>query len=143
MSGGGGGSSGGKKPPTFLECSFCGKEFGSKSIGIHEPQCLQKLRRTEIEETAEETRQKGMRRKKKSSKDKEKKDLFFGGGVGTGGGALRGTPKMVQYTVQGEEETNSGTGGGGSMETGKIILPRIQPNSLINYKAFSDHNSSR
>jgi hypothetical protein len=38
------------KPPTFVECSVCGREFGSKSIRIHEPQCLSKLRRTEIKD---------------------------------------------------------------------------------------------
>ncbi|THD26003.1 Zinc finger protein [Fasciola hepatica] len=30
-----------KKPPTVV-CYICGREFGTKSIGIHEPQCLEK-----------------------------------------------------------------------------------------------------
>ncbi|XP_052794669.1 zinc finger protein 474-like isoform X2 [Mya arenaria] len=52
---GGGGSTGGagafgggqskapvfKKPPTMV-CYICGREFGTKSIAIHEPQCLEK-----------------------------------------------------------------------------------------------------
>ncbi|XP_067936546.1 zinc finger protein 474-like [Watersipora subatra] len=29
------------RPPTMV-CYICGREFGSKSIGIHEPQCLRK-----------------------------------------------------------------------------------------------------
>lgn len=31
----------GARPPTVI-CYICGREFGSKSIGIHEPQCLKK-----------------------------------------------------------------------------------------------------
>ncbi|KAH3730005.1 hypothetical protein DPMN_055984 [Dreissena polymorpha] len=50
---GGGGSGGGaepvketkapviKRPPTMI-CYICGREFGTKSIDIHEPQCLEK-----------------------------------------------------------------------------------------------------
>ncbi|CAG7833627.1 unnamed protein product, partial [Allacma fusca] len=62
------------KPPLFIECSVCGREFGSKSIQIHEPQCLQKLRRTEIaqqetEQTPPSTTKK-TRRKKKTSERK-------------------------------------------------------------------------
>jgi hypothetical protein len=53
------------KPPTFVECSVCGREFGSKSIVIHERQCLQKLRRTEI---IQDEPNKGGRRKKKTPK---------------------------------------------------------------------------
>ena len=30
-------------PPTRV-CYICGREFGSKSIGIHEPQCMEKWR---------------------------------------------------------------------------------------------------
>ncbi|XP_069818764.1 zinc finger protein 475 isoform X5 [Dendropsophus ebraccatus] len=30
------------KPPPTVVCYICGREFGSKSIGIHEPQCLKK-----------------------------------------------------------------------------------------------------
>lgn len=30
-----------KRPPTMV-CYICGREFGSKSISIHEPQCLEK-----------------------------------------------------------------------------------------------------
>ncbi|XP_018119712.1 zinc finger protein 474 [Xenopus laevis] len=30
-----------KQPPTVV-CYICGREFGTKSISIHEPQCLQK-----------------------------------------------------------------------------------------------------
>ena len=30
-----------KRPPTIV-CYICGREFGSKSISIHEPQCLEK-----------------------------------------------------------------------------------------------------
>lgn len=30
-----------RKPPTMV-CYICGREFGSKSIAIHEPQCLEK-----------------------------------------------------------------------------------------------------
>ncbi|GLV43427.1 hypothetical protein CBL_03969 [Carabus blaptoides fortunei] len=29
-------------PPVRVECSVCGRMFGTKSIGIHEPQCLKK-----------------------------------------------------------------------------------------------------
>ena len=89
------------KPPLFIECSVCGREFGSKSIRkeaqklttivshrfmenmlklaenvaeIHEPQCLQKLRRTEIANQEDDetfaptttTTNKKARRKKKS-----------------------------------------------------------------------------
>lgn len=32
-----------RRPPTVV-CYICGREFGSKSISIHEPQCLQKWR---------------------------------------------------------------------------------------------------
>lgn len=53
------------RPPTFVECSVCGREFGSKSIIIHEPQCLQKLRRTEIKDNEPINGRK--RRKKKTS----------------------------------------------------------------------------
>ena len=28
--------------PRTVVCYICGREFGSKSIGIHEPQCLKK-----------------------------------------------------------------------------------------------------
>ena len=56
------------KPPTFVECSVCGREFGSKSITIHERQCLQKLRRTEITpEPTSNSSNKGGRRKKKTA----------------------------------------------------------------------------
>ena len=30
-----------KRPPTVI-CYICGREFGTKSIDIHEPQCLKK-----------------------------------------------------------------------------------------------------
>lgn len=30
-----------RRPPTMV-CYICGREFGSKSIAIHEPQCLEK-----------------------------------------------------------------------------------------------------
>lgn len=30
-----------RRPPTMV-CYICGREFGSKSISIHEPQCLEK-----------------------------------------------------------------------------------------------------
>ena len=30
-----------RRPPTIV-CYICGREFGSKSISIHEPQCLEK-----------------------------------------------------------------------------------------------------
>ena len=30
-----------KKPPSMV-CYICGREFGTKSIAIHEPQCLEK-----------------------------------------------------------------------------------------------------
>ncbi|XP_071997328.1 zinc finger protein 474-like [Engystomops pustulosus] len=30
------------KPPPTIVCYICGREFGSKSISIHEPQCLKK-----------------------------------------------------------------------------------------------------
>ena len=29
-------------PPRFHVCYICGREFGSKSISIHEPKCLEK-----------------------------------------------------------------------------------------------------
>ena len=32
-----------KRPPTVI-CYICGRQFGSKSIDIHEPQCLEKWR---------------------------------------------------------------------------------------------------
>ena len=32
----------GKKPPTVI-CYICGREYGTKSIAIHEPQCLKKF----------------------------------------------------------------------------------------------------
>lgn len=134
---------GGRKPPTFIECSVCGREFGSKSIGIHEPQCLQKLRRTEIANNSS-TDQGKPRRKKKSSKDKEKEqaqkqfqDQYYGTLGGNKG--FRNTPAMVQYRLEGEDQEDSNR----HLDTSKIILPRIQTNSLINYKAFTDHNSSR
>lgn len=44
------------KPPNFVKCSICGREFGSKSIVIHEPQCLERLRQTEIKEAEEKKR---------------------------------------------------------------------------------------
>uniref|UniRef100_A0A8C6FP40 C2HC/C3H-type domain-containing protein n=1 Tax=Moschus moschiferus TaxID=68415 RepID=A0A8C6FP40_MOSMO len=30
--------------PGFQVCYICGREFGSQSLGIHEPQCLEKWR---------------------------------------------------------------------------------------------------
>jgi len=30
------------RKPQLMVCYICGREFGSKSISIHEPQCLQK-----------------------------------------------------------------------------------------------------
>uniref|UniRef100_A0A8D1LFP9 C2HC/C3H-type domain-containing protein n=1 Tax=Sus scrofa TaxID=9823 RepID=A0A8D1LFP9_PIG len=30
--------------PGFRVCYICGREFGSQSLGIHEPQCLEKWR---------------------------------------------------------------------------------------------------
>ncbi|KAK3863135.1 hypothetical protein Pcinc_031048 [Petrolisthes cinctipes] len=33
------------RPPGFVQCYICQKEFGSRSIEIHEPQCLQRWRR--------------------------------------------------------------------------------------------------
>ena len=30
------------RPAPTIVCYICGREFGSKSIGIHEPQCLKK-----------------------------------------------------------------------------------------------------
>ncbi|KFV16202.1 Zinc finger protein 474, partial [Pterocles gutturalis] len=30
--------------PCFTVCYICGREFGSQSISIHEPQCLEKWR---------------------------------------------------------------------------------------------------
>lgn len=148
-----GSGAGGRKPPTFTECSVCGREFGSKSIGIHEPQCLQKLRRTEIANISSTDQQgKPMRRKKKSSKDKDKeqqqkqyRDQYYGTLDNyQSGGRGKGTPPVVAYALEGEEG-NDGKGQQQQrhMETNKISLPRIQTNSLINYKAFSDHNSSR
>jgi len=38
---GGGGFKVAKMPPMIL-CYICGEKFGSKSISIHEPQCLKK-----------------------------------------------------------------------------------------------------
>uniref|UniRef100_A0A0K0F316 Zinc finger protein 474 (inferred by orthology to a human protein) n=1 Tax=Strongyloides venezuelensis TaxID=75913 RepID=A0A0K0F316_STRVS len=32
------------KPPPTKTCYICGREFGSKSISIHEPKCLEKWR---------------------------------------------------------------------------------------------------
>uniref|UniRef100_A0A8C9BBN7 Zinc finger protein 474 n=1 Tax=Phocoena sinus TaxID=42100 RepID=A0A8C9BBN7_PHOSS len=31
-------------PPCLLVCHIYGREFGSQSLGIHEPQCLEKWR---------------------------------------------------------------------------------------------------
>ncbi|NXH32181.1 ZN474 protein, partial [Myiagra hebetior] len=33
-----------RRPPTVI-CYICGREYGTKSISIHEPQCLKKWRR--------------------------------------------------------------------------------------------------
>ena len=41
-SGGGGPMFNEAKMPPFVVCYICGQKFGSKSIGIHEPQCLKK-----------------------------------------------------------------------------------------------------
>ena len=30
-----------RRPPTII-CYICGREYGTKSIAIHEPQCLKK-----------------------------------------------------------------------------------------------------
>ena len=35
------------QPPRLLMCYICGREFGSQSLGIHEPQCLEKWRAEE------------------------------------------------------------------------------------------------
>ncbi|CAL8088398.1 unnamed protein product [Orchesella dallaii] len=146
----------GRKPPTFMECSVCGREFGSKSIGIHEPQCLQKLRRTEIGNTDSSSssqqgnNNKAMRRKKKSSKEQtNKQNQFYSDTTSTyyAGASLdhirhRTTP--VSSPVGGENEQDGGGSGSGavnSVETSKISLPKIQHNSLINYKAFQDQSS--
>lgn len=32
------------RPPGFRECYVCQREYGSRSIEIHEPQCLEKWR---------------------------------------------------------------------------------------------------
>ena len=32
------------RPPTFAECYVCHKQFGSRSIALHEPKCLEKWR---------------------------------------------------------------------------------------------------
>ena len=32
------------QPPRLLMCYICGREFGTQSLGIHEPQCLEKWR---------------------------------------------------------------------------------------------------
>lgn len=65
------------KPPTFIECSVCGREFGSKSIIIHEPQCLQKLRRTEIkEEDSARLPKRKQKRKKKGSPSNQEVNQF-------------------------------------------------------------------
>ncbi|XP_047493710.1 zinc finger protein 474-like isoform X2 [Penaeus chinensis] len=32
------------RPPGFVQCYVCQREFGSRSIEIHEPQCLEKWR---------------------------------------------------------------------------------------------------
>ena len=49
MGGGGGSSSGGGGAggggPKFVICYLCGRQFGSMSIGIHQPQCLAKWHR--------------------------------------------------------------------------------------------------
>ena len=38
------GSGGAAKVPPAVYCYICGKMFGTRSIGIHEPQCLDKWR---------------------------------------------------------------------------------------------------
>ena len=35
-------------PPRLLMCYICGREFGSQSLGIHEPQCLEKWRAAQL-----------------------------------------------------------------------------------------------
>ena len=35
-------------PPRLLMCYICGREFGSQSLGIHEPQCLEKWRAEQL-----------------------------------------------------------------------------------------------
>ncbi|XP_064619027.1 zinc finger protein 474-like isoform X2 [Lineus longissimus] len=32
----------GPRPPPFVLCYICGRKYGTKSIGLHEPQCLEK-----------------------------------------------------------------------------------------------------
>ncbi|KAK7864300.1 hypothetical protein R5R35_009556 [Gryllus longicercus] len=44
LGGGGGGGGGAGRPPPTVPCYICGRLFGSASIGIHEPQCLDKWR---------------------------------------------------------------------------------------------------
>jgi hypothetical protein len=39
-----GGSSGTVKGPPAVYCYICGKMFGTRSIAIHEPQCLERWR---------------------------------------------------------------------------------------------------
>jgi hypothetical protein len=36
------------QPPRLLMCYICGREFGSQSLGIHEPQCLDKWRAEQL-----------------------------------------------------------------------------------------------
>jgi len=140
----------GRKPPTFIECSVCGREFGSKSIGIHEPQCLQKLRRTEIGNTDSSSSSqqgnssnKAMRRKKKSSKEQSNKQNQFSSDTtpsyyaGASLDHIRHKTTPTSSPIGGEDDQD----GLNSVETSKISLPRIQPNSLINYKAFQDQSS--
>jgi len=67
------------KPPTFVECSVCGREFGSKSIRIHEPQCLSKLRRTEIQDSEVNKNVKpGKKRNKVSPPGRTPEEEFYG-----------------------------------------------------------------
>ncbi|XP_034245873.1 uncharacterized protein LOC117647965 [Thrips palmi] len=45
------GSRGGRSSP-LVECYLCGKKFGTRSIGIHEPQCLKKWQQLHGEDAA-------------------------------------------------------------------------------------------
>lgn len=44
-------SRGGRSSP-LVECYLCGKKFGTRSIGIHEPQCLKKWQQLHGEDAA-------------------------------------------------------------------------------------------
>lgn len=107
------------KPPTFTECSICGREFGSRSILIHEPQCLQKLRATQIShEDLDQAKPKNRKKKKKqngNSTTEGSTNIFLSNSAGAGSNLFSAD----------------------SLETSKFNLPKIQTSSLSRFPSDS------